>query len=525
MTAPFSLNMLPKQPGVYMYKDARDDIIYVGKAKQLQKRIKQYFTKNQTLKTKVLVKNIVSVETIITNTEIEALLLENKLIKQYKPKYNINLKDSKTYAYLKMTDEKYPRLMLTRTARKSKRHPNETYYGPFTNSYHRRRLQILATKLYKLRTCRNLPKTACLNYHLDLCTAPCINKVNKQQYEEQVKLAKKFLNGETKSIVKELTSSMHKASDEMKFERALELRDSLRAIKSLQEKQTVDLINNKDQDVIAYITNNEHCIVSLFNIKKGVISGKKDYRFECMQDVLEQFITAYYETAPIPSEVIINVSVPVIQEYLTRRKGVNVKVTIPQRGEKAQLLNLALKNAQYTIENTQLKELQSMLNLASEPTTIECFDISNLGSEHIVAGMTQFVHGKPNKEGYRRFEIQVTKIKGVQDDFASMYEAVYRRYKRCKKNGTFPDLIMVDGGTGQLNAAIEALRKLSVHVPIIGLAKQEEEIYLPGMPAKRFNKNSKAMLLLRYIRDCTHNYVINYNKIKRKMKFKKSIQR
>ena len=521
MTAPFPLNTLPKQPGVYMYKDARGDIIYVGKAKHLQKRVKQYFTGNQTPKTVVLVKNIVSVDTIITNTEIEALLLENKLIKQHKPKYNINLKDSKTYAYLKITDDAYPRLVLTRRAKKSK----ETYYGPFTNSYHRRRLQILTTKLYRLRTCRNLPKTACLNYHLDLCTAPCIQNVSKEEYARQVRKAKQFLDGDTKDIVNELTLEMHKASDTMKFERALELRDSLRAIESLKEKQTVDLVHNKDQDVIVYLTNGYQCIVSMFNIKKGVISGKKDYRFECMDDLLQQFITAYYDTAPIPSEIIVNEHVDLIQEYLTQRKGVTVKVTVPQRGTKKELLDLALKNAKYAIENTQLKEVQTILNLPSEPVTIECFDISNLGSEHVVAGMTQFVNGRPNIEGYRRFEIQVTKIKGVQDDFASMYEAVYRRYKRCKADGTFPDLIMVDGGAGQLSAAMEALRKLSVHIPIIGLAKQEEEIYRPGMPPKRFRQNSKAMLLLRYIRDCTHNYVINYNRVKRKMKFKTATQK
>ena len=543
--APFPLANLPTEPGVYLYKNQRSEIIYIGKAKHLKKRVSQYFqkTKNQSLKTQFLVKNITAVETIITNNEVEALLLENKLIKQHKPKYNISLKDSKTYAYIKITDEDYPKIITARNARKSKNHPNEIFFGPFTSGFKRKTLTTLANKLFKLRTCKNLPKRACLNYHIGLCSAPCINKVNKQEYQSQVNHAKEFLKGDTKTIQKKLESDMKLASKQLRFEKALEIRDQIYTISLATDKQTVDLIKNKDQDIIAIESDstNTISIISLFQIKRGVISGKKDYRFENEDpaQLLEEFITLYYSQKEIPNEIIINKQFyknneekETIEKYLEKIKGMKVEITLPQRGQKLKLIQLAQKNAKHALENTTLKQIQEKLNLPEEPNSIECFDISNLGSEHVVAGMTQFRYGKPNKSAYRKFEIQVTKQKGTHDDFASMYEAVYRRYKRLKKdhqenpNSTsFPQLIIIDGGKGQLGMALKALKTLSLHIPIIGLAKQEEEIFLPSEnEPRKYLKQSPMMLMIRKIRDATHDYVISYNKKKRQMKMKKDFE-
>ena len=543
--APFPLANLPTEPGVYLYKNQRSEIIYIGKAKHLKKRVSQYFqkTKNQSLKTQFLVKNITAVETIITNNEVEALLLENKLIKQHKPKYNISLKDSKTYAYIKITDEDYPKIITARNARKSKNHPNEIFFGPFTSGFKRKTLTTLANKLFKLRTCKNLPKRACLNYHIGLCSAPCINKVNKQEYQSQVNHAKEFLKGDTKTIQKKLESDMKLASKQLRFEKALEIRDQIYTISLATDKQTVDLIKNKDQDIIAIESDstNTISIISLFQIKRGVISGKKDYRFENEDpaQLLEEFITLYYSQKEIPNEIIINKQFyknneekETIEKYLEKIKGMKVEITLPQRGQKLKLIQLAQKNAKHALENTTLKQSQENLNLPEEPNIIECFDISNLGSEHVVAGMTQFRYGKPNKSAYRKFEIQVTKQKGTHDDFASMYEAVYRRYKRLKKdhqenpNSTsFPQLIIIDGGKGQLGMALKALKTLSLHIPIIGLAKQEEEIFLPSEnEPRKYLKQSPMMLMIRKIRDATHDYVISYNKKKRQMKMKKDFE-
>ncbi len=551
-TPPFPLNNLPTNPGVYLYKNNENQIIYIGKAKNLKKRVSQYFNnkKNHSLKTQFLVKNIKDLQTIITNNEIEALLLENKLIKKHKPKYNITLKDSKTYAYIKITADEYPRIVSARSIsnkKYKKKKDNrlddntttnqETYFGPFVGGYKRKELMTLAIKLFKLRTCKNLPKKACLNYHIGLCTAPCINKVSKKEYQEQVNNATKFLKGDTKQVLYTLKSKMQRASEELKFEEALELRNQIHSITILDQKQTVDLVKKFDQDIIAIASDKHSSIFTILSIKRGVISGKKEYRFKQgisdQTELLEEFIKIFYSQNEVPNEIIVNklfwqaeTDKDILEEYFSKIKGMKVNITVPQKGEKKKLIQIAEKNAKHSLENSTLKEIQEKLNLPEEPITIECFDISNLGNEHIVAGMTQFKYAKPNKDAYRRFEIQGTYNK--QDDFAAMREAVYRRYKRLKEernthnDTSFPELIIIDGGPGQLSSALDALKTLSLHIPIISLAKKEEEIYLPNEESPRnFDNNSKMMLLIRKIRDATHNYVISYNKKKRQMKFRK----
>ena len=438
-------------------------------------------------------------------------------------KYNINLKDAKTYAYIKITtDEKFPKIQSTRRVLKK-----GTYIGPFTDGGARRELIQLSLRLFKLRTCRNLPNRACLNYHINLCTAPCIKKVSREDYQKQVTAAIEFLKGNSKNIENKINKQMIEASKNQQYEIALEKRKQLEAIQYMHAKQTVDRIVRYNQDVLAALESKGKTAIVIFSINKGVISGKKEYKFDTDQNLLQEFIKLYYSSNSIPNEIIINRRAWVsesekqsVEGYLSRLKGTKVKFTIPMRGEKVKLIQIAEKNAHYLLENKTLQELQDKLNLPELPETIECFDISNLGDEHIVAAMIQFVDGKANKNAYRKYEIQSTK--GKQDDFASMREVVYRRYHRLQKeNKPFPQLIIIDGGKGQVSAAMTALKQLNLQIPLIGLAKEEEEIIIPGEgESLKLKKTSNIMLLLRKIRDETHNYVIRYNRKKREIKMR-----
>lgn len=528
------LSQLPNNPGVYLFKNKEGQIIYIGKAKNLKNRVKSYFQKSNqkthSAKTIILVKNIIDLETIIVNNEIEALLLENKLIKKYRPKYNIDLKDSKTFAYIKLTNDKFPRIQSTRTVIKT-----GDYFGPFTDGSARRELIQMILRIFKLRTCRNLPKRACLNYHINLCHGPCEGKISKEDYNKQVQGAIAFLKGDFKTTQRQLNREMKDAADSQNYELALEKRKQLEALEYMEVKQTVDRIVTFDQDVIAAVTNNnklKKTAITLFSIHKGVISGKKEYKFDSEEDLLEEFIKMYYSSNSIPSEILINQKFwttkeekELIEKYLTKLKGSKVKLTNPKRGEKTKIILIAEKNAHYLLENKTLQELQDKLNLPELPETIECFDISNLGDEHIVAAMIQFVDGRANKPAYRKFEIQSTE--GKQDDFKAMREVVYRRYHRLQKeNKEMPQLIIIDGGKGQVSAALNALKQLNLQIPIIGLAKQDEEIVLPNtQDTLKFKKTSPMMLLIRKIRDETHNFVIAYNRKKREIKMRKDALR
>lgn len=504
------LKDLPLEPGCYIYKNKDNEIIYVGKAKKLRQRVRQYFDKSpKTSKTQFLVSQINDIEYIVVNNEVEALLLENKLIKQHKPKYNVLLKDAKTYSYLAITNEKYPRLISTRKTDK-----NSEFFGPYTDGFSRVQIRKLALKLFQLRTCRTLPKKACLNYHIGLCTAPCINKVSKEEYAKQVDNARDFMKGNTKQITKQLTFEMHQASKQMKYEVALEKKHQLEAIDHLHNKQNVDTLKKFDQDVIVMKEIENRAIFSLLSINKGVISNRKEFRFEMQDDIFEDFLKLYYSQNYIPRELLVNVQITdtSIEEYLRKIKNAAVTINQPLRGEKLKLIDLALKNIR--LEDQRLIEIQDALNLADIPRTIECFDISNYGDEIVVAGMTQWKDAKPNPKGYRRFEIKTNK----QDDFAAMREVVYRRYSRLQEeNSDMPDLIIIDGGKGQLSSAVWSLKQLGLQIPIISLAKQEEEIFIPDEEESlKFNKSSPMMLLIRNIRDSVHKFSISYSRLKKR---------
>jgi len=503
---------LPFEPGVYLFKNAQGEVIYVGKAKSLRSRVSSYFNKEvKSPKTQLLVKNIADIDFIVVLSEIEALLLENKLIKQHSPKYNVTFKDGKTFAYLQITDEPYPRLLSTRRISKK-----GEYFGPYTDGFARRDLQQLSIKLFQLRVCKKLPKKACLNYHIGLCTAPCIGAVSKEHYRQQVSSAKLFLRGDSKQIVSQLKTDMKQLSSEMKFEQALEKKRHLEAIELLKQRQAVDRIERYDQDVVVLQEFGTRAIVELFSIKKGVISSRKEYRFESQEELFESFVKLYYSQHPIPREIITNITLEdstAIEAYLAHLRQGPVALTVPERGEKRKLVEIALKNIRP--EDARLTELQASLNLVALPRIIECFDISNLGGSSIVAGMVRFVDGREDKSGYRRFELHV----GAQDDFASMAEVVHRRYHRLQQeNSELPHLIIIDGGVGQLNAALHSLRSLGLSIPIIALAKEQEEIFLPHQQEPlRFDAHSPMMLYLRRIRDAVHRFALSYHRKKRSM--------
>jgi len=528
ITAPsdFKASDVPREPGVYLFKDEAGDILYIGKARNLRLRVQSYFTNNdKPPKTRKLITQIRNIDWIIVNNEVEALLLENKLVKQHTPKYNINLKDAKTYAYIALTREPFPRIF---TSRKTS-HKLESF-GPYTDGFARQDLQRLAVRLFKLRICKRFPKRACLNFHIGLCTAPCIGNVSAEQYTRQVEQARSFLNGNYEKTSEMLVAKMKAASKEMNYELALELRNQLASIRILRERQIVDNERRFDQDLMVFRRASERLFVVQMGVRKGVLLGKRDFSMDYSPFGEQEFLKAFYSISLIPREILLNKSCwanisekKALEAFLASRRGAPVTLVMPRRGEKLGLIRLAEKNIEYALKKGNvLGDLQCALNLPTFPRVIECFDVSNLGQEHIVSGMVRFTDAKPDKRNYRRFKLDVDS----QDDFAAMKEVVTRRYKRLlAENKQMPDLVVVDGGPGQINAALSATRSLGLQLPLIGLAKKYEEIFLPNnLTPIRFAKNSRIMLLLRQIRDATHNYSISYNRKRRQMKMKEEFQ-
>ncbi len=541
---------IPKNPGVYIYKNSRGEIIYVGKAKNLQNRVMSYFTsKHETSpKTQFLVRNISDYEFIVVDNEVEALLLENKLIKKHKPKYNINLKDSKTYAYIKITSDKIPKIISTRKITK-----DGDYFGPYIDGKLRVDLIALCISLFKIITPKTFTSKSKLYYELGIAPAESLDKIDISKYQIQVQKARDFLNGKNISKLKfKLKNEMDLAANNLKFELALERKNQLLAIENIQEKQKVDTLKRYDQDILIYLydENEEQVLIQLMHVSRGVISGKKEFFIDFDENVFEDFIKMFYSTNIAPHEILINEifwdegNHILLEKYLTKQRGSKVELKKPLKGEKKSLVELAIKNAKLNYsQNNVLKEIKEKLNLRQLPKIIECFDMSNLGSEYLVGGMTRFVNQKEDKEGYRKFEIK--SFLGKNDDFAAMREVVYRRYSRILENKKrkdmgltvnkdyeLPNLILIDGGIGQFNIAKDVLIELNLldKIDLISIAKGEKrdrnEIYtLHSTNPLIFNDNSKMMLFLRKVRDSVHNFVISYNRKKRDMKFQKEISK
>ena len=430
----FKSSDIPTDPGVYLYRDESGEILYVGKAKSLRSRVKSYFSStDQPAKTRQLVLHIRSIDWIIVNNEVEALLLENKLVKQHTPKYNIDLKDAKTFAYISLTREPYPRIL---TSRKVSRKLES--FGPYTEGFIRQDLQRLVVRVFKLRTCKTMHKRACLNFHIHICTAPCIDKVTAEQYADQVKRARSFLNGNYQQTIEDLNSQMQTASEQKQYETALDLRNQIASIRLLTQHQIVDHERRFDQDIMAFKQVGEKMIAVQMGVRKGVLRGKNQFTVDLQPQVEQEFLKAFYATNQIPREILLNKPCwqgtdekKALEEFLSTKRNAPVSLTIPRRADKLGLVQLAEKNLESTLEiDSALVDLQVSLKLPVLPRVIESFDISNLGQEHVVSGMVSFSDAKPDKKNYRKFKI---KTFTGQDDFASMNEVVSRRYKRLSR--------------------------------------------------------------------------------------------
>lgn len=510
---------LPKKPGVYIMRDANDEIIYIGKAKNLINRVRSYFReKLDRPKTQILMSHFDSLEYIVTNSEKEALILEATLIKKHRPRYNVQLKDDKRYPHVKITNEKYPRLIITRNITK-----NGIYYGPFTDVTSVKKTVKFLKSLFKIRTCRNMDGP-CLNSQIDLCYAPCSGEISKEEYDEIINKIDLFFQGKYSVIVKNLKKEMAEAAENEQFEKAAVLRDQITSIEEIMEKQFVDLVDDDlDQDVIAIAPNDNEVVVIIMPIRNGKIVGRDDFlmsgsQYESNSEILFAFIQQYYGfNRHIPKQILLNEPIDdteLLEEWLSDLRGNKVYIKVPMKGVKLRLVNMAQKNAEIikhqkkAMENS-LIELKKYLKLDKLPRIIEGYDISNISGKFAVGSKVSFKDAKPNKKKYKRFKIETP----GPNDFAMMKELLTRRLKMIDTDEE-PDLIVIDGGKGQLGMACEVLDELNlVHIPIIGLAKEFEEIYIPN--SKRpiiIPKNNKALHLLQQVRDESHRFAITYHR-------------
>jgi excinuclease ABC subunit C len=509
-----SLDSLPHNPGCYLFTDEQGKVIYVGKARDLKKRVSNYFQKqDHGPRTKALVSASKGLEFIVTNTQVEALLLENTLIKKHQPRYNIKLKDSSRYACIELTEERFPRIRISRKAS-----GKGSFFGPFTSARERTFVYQLLRKTFGLRTCKRLPKRACLRYHLGHCTGPCLGKIAEADYLARVKKAASALGGKSGELIESLQREMAQLSDRQEFERAIELRDEIAALQHLQERQQVEKSRRYDQDVISYQIEGSSVFLMLFKVYHGTLEGKDDFVFAQSDNFLEEFLVQYYSQREPPEELILDESLDEsLADFLSHVKGKKVHVTVPKQGEKKELLELAKKNVDIGFfgDRMKVRALEEALHLPKAPQVVECFDISHLAGTFSVGSMVQFRGGRPDKSNYRRFKIK--SVQGI-DDFASIAEIVRRRYSRLKEEMLdMPDLIVIDGGKGQLSSALAVLRDLRLKIPIISLAKGEEEIYVPGLDGPlAIKKNEKASLFVQEIRDEAHRFAIAYNRLLRK---------
>ena len=529
------LKTLPDSPGVYIMKNAQGKIIYVGKAVVLKNRVRQYFqsNKNHGAKVKAMVAKIVDFETIVTASEVEALILECNLIKKHRPRYNICLKDDKSYPYLKLTlNEDFPRVFVTRRIVDD----GSKYFGPYTNSQAVKDSLELLRKLFPLRTCKTLGKRPCLEYHINRCLAPCVNKISRADYADLVRATEKFLEGKTSDVERDLTFKMSKASECLNFELAAKLRDILFAVKKISEKQKI-VTDTGDLDVIGISRLNDEVCAQIFFVREGKVSGRESFLLNGAADevdakVTAEFIKQYYSRSKISSTEII-LPVTLLDEDITiLTEWLGVKISEPKRGVKRSLVEMAVKNAEkYLAElsarrelkvqtSRAVEDLQKFLHLPKLPRKMECFDISHFQGAETVASMVVFVNGEPSKKDYRRFKIRSTE--GKPDDFLSMREVTGRRYGKLTAE-ELPDLIVIDGGIGQLNSALEIIRGFGHEVPVVGLAKEFELIFVEGESVPiELPRESQALYLMQRIRDEAHRFAITYHRKLRRARNLKS---
>ncbi|WP_042459351.1 excinuclease ABC subunit UvrC [Neobacillus dielmonensis] len=519
------LTLLPDQPGCYLMKDRQGTIIYVGKAKVLKNRVRSYFTGSHDGKTLRLVNEIEDFEYIVTSSNIEALLLELNLIKKYDPKYNIMLKDDKTYPFIKLTAERHPKLIITRKVKKDK----GKYFGPYPNVGAANETKKLLDRIYPLRKCSTLPDRVCLYYHLGQCLAPCVNEVAEKTYKEMTDEITRFLNGGYKEIKKELTDRMNAAAEELDFERAKEYRDKIIHIETIMEKQKITMTDFTDRDVFGYSVDKGWMCVQVFFVRQGKLIERDVSMFPSYNEPEEEMLTFlgqfYQKTNHIkPKEVLIQDEV----DQNLAEQLLEVKVVKPQRGQKKDLVKMAIKNAKIAlnekfslIEKDEERTIKAVENLGQylgiyTPHRIEAFDNSNIQGTDPVSAMIVFTDGKPNKREYRKY-----KIKTVQgpDDYESMREVTRRRYSRAlKEDLPLPDLIIIDGGKTHVEAVKDVLEnELGLDIPIAGLAKDEKHrtsqlLYGDPLEIIPLGRNSQEFYLLQRIQDEVHRFAITFHR-------------
>ncbi|MBO3406590.1 excinuclease ABC subunit UvrC [Clostridium perfringens] len=549
------LKILPDKPGVYIMKNSLGEVIYVGKAKVLKNRVRQYFqnSKNHSEKVRAMVKNIAEFEYIVTDSEMEALILECNLIKKYSPRYNIALKDDKFYPFIKITtNEDFPRVYVTRNFAKD----GNRYFGPYTNGTAVYEVMGLIKKLFPLRTCKKAiveggePTRACLNYHINLCKAPCAGYISKAEYWEMIDEIINILNGTDTSIIKKLKLEMEKAAEELEFEKAAKIRDRILAIELISEKQKMFTVKEGDEDFIDLYTDEKDGCAQVFFVREGKVTGREHFMIENISDdpvkeVISSFIASFYRgTAQIPKTIYVPEEIEdqeLIEKFLTEKRGSKVWIKVPKKGDKKNLLDMVRNNAKIMLDQfkekmveekelnkSALTELADVLGLDSLPARIEAYDISNIQGVDSVGTMVVFENGKAKNSDYRRFKIK--SVKGP-NDYESMREILSRRFShgleevnKIKERNLeyskgkfciFPDLIMMDGGKGQVNIALEVLKDFGIEIPVCGLVKDHkhrtrgiifnnEEILI--------RRGSGLMNLITRVQDEVHRYAITYHR-------------
>lgn len=545
------LKKLPGKPGVYIMHDEHDNIIYVGKAISLKNRVRQYFqsSRNHTEKIKQMVKHVSYFEYIITDSELEALVLECNLIKEHQPKYNTMLKDDKTYPYIKVTlQEAYPRVLFSRDMKKDK----SKYFGPYTSAGAVKDTIELLQKIYKIRTCsRNLPKDIgkdrpCLNYHIKQCNAPCQGCISEEEYRQNINKALEFLGGNYSGVMKYLKEKMEAAAEELEFEEAAVYRDLLGSVQAVAQKQKITNSDMQDKDVIAAAIDGNECIIQAFFIREGKLIGRDKYHMHLAADdtreqVITNFIKQFYSGIPfVPRQIMVQEELSegeLLSQWLTKKRGSKVELVAPKKGQKEKLVELAQKNAELVLEQDRekmmresrrttgaVKEIEQLLGIESA-YRMEAFDISNISGAQSVGSMVVYQAGKPKRNDYRKFRIK--SVLGP-NDYASMEEVLTRRFthENDESFDSYPDLIMMDGGRGQVNIALEVLAKLGISINVCGMVKDDNHrtrgLYYNNIEIP-IDRNSEAFKLITRIQDEAHRFAIEYHRSLRSKNQVKSI--
>ena len=528
------LKSLPDRPGVYLMQDEAGDIIYVGKALSLKDRVRSYFSGTPSSpKVRALVNRIADLDYIVTDSEVEALILESNLIKEHRPWYNVRLRDDKNYPYLKITNEPFPRVMVVRR----REDDGSRYFGPFTNSQAMRQTVKFLRKHFPIRACRRRlegnKERPCLNFHINRCLAPCTGEVSPEAYGEIVDQVCRFLEGRREGLIKDLTAKMEAAAKDLRFEEAARLRDQINALQyAAQDQQKIVGDLGLDQDIIGVAQGEGIACVQVFFVREGKIVGREQFLMEdesgsAPAEIVAAFLQQYYpRAAHIPKEILIETEVEdsdALSQWLSTKRGSKVYIKVPRRGPKRRLVALVQENARLALEDilgaqsrrqeeTQraLTRLKEVLGLPDLPGRIEGYDISNIQGREAVGSLVVFTNGEPDKDQYRRFRIRTE----GPDDYAMLQETVRRRFLRGLQEGTpWPDLILIDGGKGQLSSVTSVLAELDLSIPSCSLAEREEEIYLPSSPEPlRLPRDDAGLLLLQRIRDEAHRFALTYHR-------------